>query len=86
MANGSKQRVTTEIPYSAFPYDTRYEKATSYGPAQYNHWRSPAKARSDKLRLGSTDADGYCSSLRPDKAFENCVTKNTVRLRDTSQQ
>jgi hypothetical protein len=62
-----------------------YVKHTGYSPKQHLPV-SPAKPWSDKLRIGSSDDSGRCSTLKQTaKAYENAQTWNDVKLRDTGE-
>ena len=62
-----------------------YVKRSSYSPAQRVPV-SPAKGYSSKLKIGGSDDNGRCSSLKQGRAYQNYSTTTTVRLRDTDEQ
>jgi hypothetical protein len=47
---------------------------------------SPAKNWNDKLRIGGSNDEGRCSSLKQGKAYENASTKTNVALADTKER
>ena len=67
MANDSKVKVNlaSEAPYPVWPDMMRYEKSSSYGPAQYNRLRAPIKGvEKGDWGGGSYHKNGRaCSSL-----------------------
>jgi hypothetical protein len=64
--------------------NTNYVKHTSYSPRQHVAL-PPIKPWTNKLKIGSTDDFGRCSSLKPDKAYKNYETWSDVKLRDTGE-
>jgi hypothetical protein len=65
--------------------NTDYVKHTSYSPRQHVAL-PPVKPFSNKLRIGSTDDSGRCSTLKQTaKSYENAQTWNDVVLRDTGK-
>jgi hypothetical protein len=65
--------------------NTQYVKHTSYSPRQHVDL-PPIKARSNKLRIGSTDDSGRCSTLKQTaKAYENAQSWYVVKFRDTGE-
>jgi hypothetical protein len=65
------------------PRNSDYTKHTSYSPRQRLPV-SPAKAWTSKLKIGGSDDNGRCSTLKQDgRAYENSKTWNDVVFRDT---
>jgi hypothetical protein len=46
---------------------------------------SPVKTFSSKLKIGGSDSEGRCSSLKQGRAYENAATETKVALADTGE-
>jgi hypothetical protein len=60
-------------------------KHSSYSPPQRLPV-SPAKPWSDKLRIGGSDDQGRCSSLKQGRAYKNHESFDVVKLTDTGER